>query len=59
MNRPKQNKPKTAGFIDRMTPDILPNPELDPVAFEEFIRNRGIRFKLEKAKCRNYSTNKI
>lgn len=49
MNRPKQNKPKTSGFIGRMTPDVLPDPQLDPIAFEEFIRNRGIKFKLEKS----------
>lgn len=37
-----------AGLIKPATPSILPNPLLDPIGFEQLIRNRGLRWKHEK-----------
>ena len=48
MQRPK-HKFNSPGLIPKMTPNLLPDPQLDPVAFEELIRNRGIRFRLDKS----------
>lgn len=49
MKRPRKTFPVGDGFIGKKTPDMLPNPQLDPMAFEQFIKNRGIRWVHEKA----------
>lgn len=41
--------PDSPGMIRKMTPDKLPDPQLDPQAFEQLIKNRGLRWKHEKA----------
>ena len=56
MRRPNAKLPSSPGIIKSRTPDNLPDPQLNPKDFEQLIRNRGIRFKLEKsAYCPNFT----
>jgi hypothetical protein len=56
MRRPYKTFPNSPGQIRKLTPDNLPDPSLDPKAFEDLIKNRGIRWKHEKATpCPNVS----
>lgn len=48
MKRPNQPYPFTPGTAKPSTPKELPDPTLDPVGFEQLVRNRGIRFRLFK-----------
>lgn len=48
VRRPLQRYPKSPGYSRRMTPDNLPDPQLDPIAFEQLIKNRGLKWKHEK-----------
>ena len=49
MRRPSRTFPNSPGQVRKMTPDNLPDPSLDPLAFEQLIKNRGLRWKHEKA----------
>ena len=49
MRRPRKTFPKSPGYLKKMTPAKLPDPNLDPIAFEELIKNRGVRWCHQKA----------
>lgn len=54
MHRPSKTFPQSPGFVRDMTPKNLPDPQMNPVAFEELIKNRGIRWQHFKAsQCPN------
>jgi len=49
MRRPSHTFPNSPGQIRKLTPDNLPDPSIDPIAFEQLIKNRGLRWRHEKA----------
>lgn len=49
MRRPTKTFPPSPGQVRKLTPDRLPDPQLDPLHFEELIKNRGLRWKHERA----------
>lgn len=49
IRRPTRKLPRSRGYQRRRTPDILPDVQLDPVAFDEMVKNRGIRWCHQKS----------
>lgn len=54
MRRPTKKFTRSPGFVRKATPDKLPDPQLDPLAFEQLIKNRGLRWRhFKAAQCPN------
>lgn len=54
MRRPSKTFPTSPGFMASGTPKNLPDPQLDPIAFEQLIHQRGLRWKHYRAtQCPN------